>query len=209
MIKRWRIRNRIVLLAMLPTILLAVALGTMFIKTRLADLDNLLLERGLATTRQLASAAEYGLFNEHRNLLLSLANSALEERDIRSVAIYDANQRVLAHSGPRLSRLDNLGEFLAKTVATRNFSDATQIIVPIRLHQLMIEDLIDTPFDSRLPTGPDAQPVGWVVLELSQAGIRLQRYQTFITTLALILLGLLVNWLIAMRMSRDVTQPII
>src|SRR5690606_12820900 len=100
-------------------------------------------------------------------------------------------------------------EFLAETNATRNFSDATQIIVPIRLHQLMIEDLIDTPFDTRLPTGPDAKPVGWVVLELSQAGIRLQKYQTFITTVALILLGLLVNWLIAMRTSRDVTQPII
>ena len=57
--KNWGIQTRILLLALAPAVVIAVALSIYFVLALLSDLDRNLQEQGLALSRQLAAIAEY------------------------------------------------------------------------------------------------------------------------------------------------------
>ncbi len=207
MIKRWRIRNRILLLAMLPSTLIALILGGLFIQSRLADLENLLIERGLTTARQLAVAAEFATYTHHRDQLLPLTNAVLEEPDIRAVAIYDSRHQPLVHAGPRLVQEGELAQTLNDSPHVQSFSQATRLVVPIRLQYYIPPDDLSLN-DIVTPQATKATPIGWVVLELSHTRTRLAKYQTLVLSLTTLTLGWLLCWVLAAQLSRNITKPI-
>ena len=52
------------------------------------------------------------------------------------------------------------------------------------------------------------QLLGWAEIELSNANTRLARYQHFATSLSIIIIALLIGSIIAMRVSRRISDPI-
>lgn len=205
MIRRWRIRNRILLLTMLPATLIALILGGLFIKTRLADLDNLLVERGLTTARQLAVAAEFATYTHNREQLLPLTNAVLEEPDIRAVAIYDSRHQPLVHAGPRLVQEGDLARAMTEETHVQVFSQATRLAVPVRLQYYIPPD--DLSLNDIIPA-PQVRPIGWIILELSHTRTRLAKYQTLVVSLTTLTLGWLLCWFLAVHLSRNITKPI-
>jgi signal transduction histidine kinase len=59
----WDIRPRAVLIAALPTMVMALVLIAYFTSSRLSDLEDAHFQRGKALARQLAAASEYGVFS--------------------------------------------------------------------------------------------------------------------------------------------------
>ena len=193
--KRWGIKNRVLILAIFPTVTIALILGLVFTQTRIKNIDDLLIEKGLSTSRQLAIASEFGISPPRKDMLLGLANGALEENDVRSLVILNAHNKVLIQVGRRVNETVNFNHLPEDTLAVEQLEDSSRFFAPITR---TLEDGQSS--DTKL---------GWVVLELSHANAKLQKYQTLITSTLLILVGLVINSFIAIRMSRDVTDPIV
>ena len=88
----WGIRARVILLALIPTGLVALVMGSYFIATRVHDLDTALQERGHAIANYLAQTAEYPVLSANTSALHRLVNKARDgDDDIFAVAIFDKN----------------------------------------------------------------------------------------------------------------------
>lgn len=92
--------KKVLLVTLVPTLITTVLLGLFFTWSWVQNINQLLEDRGDSLSRQLAAAAEYGMFTANRSLLSSLSNALLEERDVRSITFYDARQERLLHTGP-------------------------------------------------------------------------------------------------------------
>lgn len=205
--RKWGVKTRVMVLALFPAITIALILGVVFTHTQISSIHNLLHERGLSLGRQLATASEYGVFTSNRPLLLSLTNATLEEKDVRAIMILDSFHRSLVHSGPKMLSIINPAKLPTDRVVIEETEDSTLFITPIKLQTPVVDELLDV--DTPLPINSDSKSiVGWVALELSHANSTVAKYQTLMTSSLIIILGILVNWLIALRMTRGVIRPI-
>ncbi|MFD2229210.1 response regulator [Alkalimarinus sediminis] len=205
--RKWGVKTRVMVLALFPAITIALILGVVFTHTQISSIQNLLHERGLSLGRQLATASEYGVFTSNRPLLLSLTNATLEEKDVRSIMILDSFHRSLVHSGPKMLSVINPVKLPTDRVVIDETKDSTLFITPIKLQTPVVDELQE--IDPPLHINSESKDiVGWVALELSHANSTVAKYQTLMTSSLIIIVGILINWLIAIRMTRGVIRPI-
>ena len=99
MITNWGVRARVMLAAVLPMLVLAVIMTTVFTALRLADLNDTLGARGRALARQIAATSELATFAGDRGALRQIASAATGMDDVLAVRIFDRNGTLLAASG--------------------------------------------------------------------------------------------------------------
>ena len=205
--RRWGVQKKVFFLSLIPTMVLIVIVGVYFTHSWVSNLSRMLEERGMSLSRQLASASEYGAFTGNRNLLFGIASSMLEEDDVRAITIYDSNGRELVQTGrrERLRGPDNLQNLTSPRVQTGE--DASLFTAPIYPQDLMIDGLLDMDRQRNDP-GAREQPLGWASVELSHATTRKEQYEALLVSLLLVGGGLFLNTLIAIHLSRSVTDPI-
>lgn len=97
--KKWRIKHRILFLAMFPVVVIASLLAILAVIGGITEIDGALKSRGMAMARQLAPASEYGVFSGNREILQVLAQSVMKEADVKSVIITDNRNKIIAVSG--------------------------------------------------------------------------------------------------------------
>jgi two-component system sensor histidine kinase BarA len=190
---------------------MSLLLGSYFTSKRISDLDSLLYERGLAFTQQLSPTCEYGMLSGSSAILQNIANSALDEKDVRSVSIYDQFGVKLIHSGPtKLPKSQGETRIYNQTHVLKT-SGSLRFKAPVYVQSLIADGVHERyrngKTDKQKPH--DTNIIGWVELELSVANTLLSQYETLIASISLIFLGLICNILLALKMSRDVTDPII
>ncbi|WP_246065529.1 ATP-binding protein [Hydrocarboniclastica marina] len=202
MMRRWGIRKKVLMLALVPTTVITLGIGFFFTYSWLGNISQLLENRGQSLSRQLAAAAEYGLLTSNVDLLFELASSLREEQDVRSVSVYDANGTELIHAGPRRSlSLPDAFPFDHLPLQAR---DAQVSVFAAAIERSGYAG--DEP--GAWPQPDQAAPMGWAVVELAHTGMFAERYRALLISLLLIFGGILVNTLIALRLSQVVTEPI-
>lgn len=205
--KQWRIKNRILFLALLPGVLATLVLGTFFISERWRDLNAILDSRAKALTKHLAPICEYGVITGNNNILQNITNNMLEEQDVRAVTIYNENMEALAHAGPRmLASRQNSHELESNQLYFLRTTDSIRVRTPIYTQNLVIPDELSSSFFTQ--RNVPQKILGWAEVELSLNNTRLLRYQYILSSLAFILLVLLASSFIALRTSRNITGPI-
>ena len=83
---KWGIKQRVLFLALIPTVTISVLLGVYFIGIRLEDLSRALNDRGTAISSRLASQGQYGVFVRDTESLRHLARQAISP-EVASVAL--------------------------------------------------------------------------------------------------------------------------
>lgn len=203
--KFFDIRDRMLLAALLPVILVAVLLSSVFLAGRYADLDEAHQQRARSLARQLASASEYGLFSANTSSLQAIAAGALREPDVRSVMILNAQGQALALAGSSgLTALPALGP------QEQRWVDATTglelLLQPVNASQLRLDDL----FEVGTPANQlDVVPLGHVVMEISRAAMVSRSHDMLAIGLAVTLGGVLFGAVLAVRIGRGVIRPIL
>ena len=96
--KEWGIRARVLFLALAPSVMILLSLVTYFTYERIAEVDVSLAERGKLVARRLAPGTEFAIFAGDRAALQRLADAAVHEVDVSSIAIRDATR---AGTGPQ------------------------------------------------------------------------------------------------------------
>ncbi|MDP2793050.1 MAG: ATP-binding protein [Sulfurisoma sp.] len=197
------LKARVLLAAVLPAALVAVVLAAIFTARQIDSLEEALAARGRAEARQLASNAEFGLFSGNLELLVRLArNMSQGDSAITAVAIIDDRGKTLAHSG-----FSVLAEWPKVVEATRTFvsSETLVVVVPIHRHVLAIDDV----YSGFGGTPPLGGLDGMVVLELSRAPLLMEQFYLLAVTLVVALAGLLIGGVLAVRIARGVTRPVL
>ena len=203
--RSWGIRQRAIFLALAPTAAIAIVLTAYFLIVRYADVEEALQNRGQALVRQLAPASEYGAFAGNRADLSRLARAAAQEPDVVSVAIYSAAGQLLA-SATGTGSPSPSGRPAAST-------DTTDHNGAVEVFQATINQPVlafDDPFQAaESSVAQHDRPLGKVVLELSRADLSSRKREILWVTLLVTVLVLGGGLLLALRLSRDIIEPVL
>ena len=197
------ITARMLLAALAPVTLIVLWLVGVFLVTRIADNDEAHSQRSRSVARQLAAASEYGLFSANQAFLQSLARAAMREGDVRSVAILDAEGRILASAGKagyqRQPPADN-----QESEQSDSRTGNKLLSQPIFATQVKLDDL----FESQKAQVP-AQRLGQLLIEFSRDRVKRQERQMLLAGAVVALGSLMLGGLLAVRLGRGVIQPIL
>ena len=187
---------RITAIAMLPVLLLALMVGGLSISLRKSDLSEGLQQRGLLLARLLSSAADYGVFSGNRAALQTLAESVAREQAVAGVQILDRDNQVLATAGTAPPP----GE---PERAWRVFQE------PIRSPQLAVDD-VDAPARAPGSAPQGSERVnGLAIIYLTTAQIDEEERRFTAIVIGILAAVLLATGLVARRMSRRVSRPVV
>lgn len=201
---RMGLRTRMLLSALLPVTLVAAVLTTVFMLRAIDDLEQGLHTRGTAIARQMASAAEFGIFSGQRASLLILTESALQiDPDVRGAAIIDAKGSVMARSG-ELTGAD--WPRLANTRGHQVGPVALLFVVQVLASGASVDDIYSGTEKPRLAEKP---LLGFVVVELSRRAVVDQSERLISIGVLIAAIGSLLGGALALRIARGVTQPLL
>jgi len=204
------IRHRMLLAAVLPVALIAVLLAAVFLFTRFDDINAAHRQRARSLARQLATASEYGLFSGNVSQLRTLAGGALREADVRSVAILNAQGKVLAHAGKPSYQTQPLLDRQEREQFEPG-ADLDLLLQPVAATQVPLDDLFEAQVSTvggAAQTAPAQLLLGHVLIEFSRESLNQRARQMLLTGIAITLGGLLFGALLAARLGRGVIRPI-
>lgn len=198
MFKDLGIKSRVLMLSLLPTSLLAVTLGGYFTWMQLSELQAQLLQRGQMMAEQLAAIAAPALEDNDSALLEQIADESLEHADTRSVRLYDAQHKLMAHAGPKMLNQAPSNSLRQLQVASSDSATHFQLAVTRR----------HLTHNQESGAASEVPVLGWVELELSHDSTLLRGYRSLLVSLLLVLAGLAATALMAARMSRGINEPL-
>lgn len=204
MIKRG-IERQTLSIAMIPILVLALVLEGYFTFSRFSDMDRALFERAKLIVHQLASAGEYPVFSGNLGLLQQQVDIAFSQTDVNSVIVLDADFKYLAGAGGKANVYDQraLPIGAKEAVSFQESHDALWLYQPIIATQIELDDL-----GGRGQQGETSKPLGSVIIEIGKNRLHSQKMEMLALNLLLTLLILVTTLLIAMRVSRRITMPV-
>ena len=203
------LRGRLIALAMAPVLLFAIVWGGYLIQQRGSDLRTQLQQRAQLLSRQLAIAADYGIFSRNRVALEQLTQSVAREQNVEAATIYSGDLEVLASSGVGATKgplpTPGIRNLFVQSAATGHTPVSTEsatwmaFLEPIRSPSLVVED-VDLASDS-----VSTKVRGYAVVEVSTSTIA-QELLNFVKTVLALLIGVsATGWYMAQRISTRIT----
>ncbi|MDF2939631.1 MAG: histidine kinase [Gammaproteobacteria bacterium] len=204
--KNWSIKNRMVLLTLLPTLTVTFLLGGYFIHSRFVTMDENLKYAGQSVIEQLSAEVSIDLYHHNiQNLQESINNALIENDTVLSVSTFSPDGQLLATSGDRpginSQELTNMGNPKSDRVIVLDHPNSITFIEPV-----MVESLHFSGSDIHQIKPP--QLGGWVVLDFSKERILVAEYRAVVTTLIIALIALAISILLGLRIARDITTPL-
>jgi len=188
------IQFRLLLLAIVPTLLLISSLAYYFIQYHYIDLENALKDKGQITINQLAISSIYGVFSGNSEVLNEIASSLLNEPDIALVEITDKLGNALAHSEKNPFPPQKKLIFFQHPVAIQSIQHRTNETANTLLHQ---------------PISKPAKIIGSVKIALSLVNTQKKQQSYLLNSLLLICIGVFFTILLSIRLSNSISTPII
>lgn len=213
------LQARIMALALLPVLILALLLGSTMIRQRNQDLELELQQRGQLLARQLAAAADYGLFSGNQAALQALTQAVSHEPSVVGATIADGTGRVMAISGsaPRVgtapSPLGDLSRMITPGATSSHLVIGPWLafIEPVRATPLVIDDFTEASSGQAAarPAAATAAPSGLAIVEMSAERIRQEQTRFAVTVVALLLLVLAGAFWVARLVSARIARPVL
>ncbi|WP_299182974.1 ATP-binding protein [uncultured Neptuniibacter sp.] len=192
------IRQRVLIITLLPLCMITLLLGGYFINTRLADAQSALIEKGQTMTQMMASSAEFGLLVGNTEILQGLIRSATKAAEIDDVIFLNPAFSVLARGNRNAPTPDkDAGYPLFK-------NNQVHFLHPVIATGVDILDAPDLTVDE-----PEPEFIGWVVIVLSQKPTQERQFEILTKGIVLALIGLLGTLFIASRFGQRITNPIL
>lgn len=206
--RQFSISQHVALLTLAPLLLMAISLESFFLHHRFSDLDHDLIERGEHVARQLASSSEYGVFSNNRLYLQNIVQGALQQPDVRGVAIFDAASGIMYEEGefsgaPDLARASMEKEWASVHTSFRSNGDSLWIYQPIAPAQVALDEHENIPREKRA-----IGQAGAVVLEMGRTRSEGIKSRMLWLTLGATLLFLAIPCGLIYLTSRSITSPI-
>lgn len=193
--KEWTLQKQVLFLALAPLTVAVLLLSLHFTNARIQDLEQALRTRGQTIATQLAAISEEAFQSGNRKKLAKFVQSTLQEKDVLAVTVTDMKGNVLAHA----SEATDKNKPPPLTEASRY-----KILAPVYYHD-EINDVRRAPVSDDTPK----KQAGWVTVALSSAALQTEQNKILYQSLLIVILGLVVTIVFALRMARGVTRPVI
>lgn len=210
------LRDRILLITLLPTLLICLSLGGYFSYARFQDQAQYLEEQASNIAEPLAIASEQSVLNHDLLVLQRLLNASHRKNApmVRTIAVFDADHQLIVTSNQHkdfaeLSSSPTL-EFPKQSVM-QVLTDSLLVKVPIQLELAEIQQLRATGKLSEAKAQSLSQQsgkLGYVVVQIQKEKILLSQQQSILTTLVLTLLGLTLTLIMALRLIGRISTPL-
>ena len=191
------VRPRVLLTAVLPVTLVAALLSVIVVTTRIGEMDADHRERALATARQLAATAEFGLFTGNDAVLQTLANAVARQAYVAAVALLRRDATVAARAGSLATaslRLPAGG----REAAEERGPDLRRVVQAVTATDVPLEEWLQ----GGSAPGTHDTVLGYAVVELSLAPIHAAERRLLLAGVLVTLAGLLLGWALAVRIER-------
>ena len=202
----WGIKKRVLFLALLPTLLIAISLASYFSFNRISYLDNTLHQKGQLLANHLAPACEYGVFSGNLDILDTLIDKALSEKDVVNITITNAYDEVLISRQSSQYKQNKNTSITASLIDEKLLSFSAKITTT----EINIEDFEEA-FDtnSNILAKPDeVKNIGHVYVTLSSLSTRAEQIDSLLKGLLITLTGLVLTVFLAIKISHSVVNPI-
>ncbi|MDP2170788.1 MAG: diguanylate cyclase [Rhodocyclaceae bacterium] len=196
-------RGRLLLGAVLPALMIASLLITVFLGRYQTDLERSFRDHSQTIARQIGPAAEYALFSGSHETLRMLAEGARQgDASIISVSVRDRHGQTLAQSGPPPQQEVPL----AGTLQVKSGPRLTTVAAPIQQTAMPL----DASANAWAAAAETASPVvvGYVVIEMSRAELIARQSEIVEITLMILLGGFLLATWVSIKIAAGVTRPI-
>lgn len=207
--KRHGIERQTLTVAVIPILVLALLLEGYFTYTRFVDMDRALYERAKLIVRQLASSSEYPVFSGNQGLLQQQVDVAFSQQDVNSVIVLDADAKFLAGAGgkPTPKEREQFEELVSRgrgSIAFQEDRSALWFYQPIATTQIKLDEFGNGDFSST-----SNKSLGSVIVEIGKERLNHEKIEMLGLNLFMLLFALMTTMLIAMRVSRRITMPVL
>lgn len=187
-------RNRHLLIALVPAIAISLLLGVYLITARISELKDFLIERGTASSHQLAILSAHGAQLENPGLQHALVSAAFEEESMRAVSLYDQQGKRVAHYGPQMIPGKRSENALLEQPVQYRTPNSLRFVHPIRRSDSLVTDAVSDDL------------IGWVELEYDFDAFTIKTYQTILFSGVLVVLVLSFCGIWGRRMHNRLSQ---
>ena len=185
------IHTRTQLISVGPALLLTLLLTAFFTHARLSDLQDELRSTGQLIASQLAPACEFGVITGNQQILDNLLQATLSSQPVRFIEVRDSEDQILA-----IIQRDT-----QTAVRVRSFQAA------INLQQVSLEG--SEPFASNNPpASDDTTYLGRVVVGLAEDTFDRRQQGILLKAISISLFALLLTFLLARRLSSQLSTPL-
>jgi signal transduction histidine kinase/CheY-like chemotaxis protein len=206
---RRSLQSRIIVVALLPVLVLAGMLGGYMISSHRDEVDRNLNQRGQLLARQLAAAANYGIFARNLQALEALVQAAAGEPDVSGVWIVDADGQPLAQTAPLPWTGAQIAVADGTLPRTRVAGGEQRFFVAAVLAPRIEVDDVAEEAGKAAPPAAGRGALGRVIVAVTDVSAR-RETREFAATVALLLAIVLIgSFVVARRMSRRISQPIL
>lgn len=201
------IRAKTILLTIVPTLTVAILLGSYFINVRLDDIKQNMKYEGANIVHQLGPLAEFSVMRDSISLMHKVTSMSIEDHQgVRSASIYSTDGKLLSNAGMKPSIANSVIKNLNSHVTDKLIIQQTSrslVIISTITNQAAFHKL-----GKSITTPTSHKVAGYFVVELDKRHAADLEYQAYMATLFIALIGLAISILIGLRLGRDITRPI-
>lgn len=199
---RLSVKQRLLVVALLPASLLAIAIAAYFTYAGIAALDKELKQRGLAMVRYLGPVSEYAVLSGQVDILQGHVQAAAKQAAVKSVLLLGRDGRILAVSGRVSLSADDLRRQLVEPTLVAQGSQWIGFGAPILRSITDMDDL----FSASATVGPE--PIGKVFVEIDSSEVYAEQQALFARSLLIVLIGLGLAAVYAVRTANRAVLPL-
>lgn len=193
--KEWSLQKRVLFLALAPLTVAVLLLALQqFTNARIQDLEQALHDRGQTIATRAALTCENAVAARDRKKLSAILQSFLKEKNVLSATVTDMRGRIIAHA------------------SADDEKDKSPVIDGTRYKFLAPVYRLESPRHvsrTASESSDTRRQIGWVSVSLSRAALQTEQNRILFQSLFMVVLGLAVTVVFALRMARTVTQPVL
>lgn len=201
------ITTKVLVIATLPVVIVSIVLAYYVTNERINDAYQSLTDRGLTLANHVATMSEFGLFTDNRELLQTYTDAAIKEQDIVLAIIKNRHDQPVAISYNKTKEPDTLD---LDTLSQNNIPDNLLMFsTSVKESDIGIDDFNDEFTENSQQANSSSAPLGFVTIIVSTESTLGLQQKIVKNSISITLLGILVSVLIALRIGRSITQPVL
>ena len=200
---RLGLRDSILVLTLIPTMLIGLILGGYFTVNRYVELEEILFQRGSSISEPLAIALEQPVLREDRAQLKRIVSTAHNKHSplIKTIAVFDVEKELLLTSNyhEHFGNLNFTSDIKALHHTDMVKKDNTFIFfTPVKFNSQPSEQWQDA----------HAAPLALLVIEVSKDKAIIAQQQTLIMSISIIVIALILSGILSLRISKVLVSPL-
>lgn len=200
------IRQRLLLLTLLPSTLIAIVLVAYFTYSAISSLEKELHAKGVATVRYLAPVSEYGIIAGQQESLHGLVQAAIQEPGAKSAVVVNSKGKTMAVSGRVSLPAELLRDLPREPQIIADNSHWVAFGAPVWRSLDDSDPLFEA---DGLQDTPSREIIGSVFVEFDKTELGAQQTRLFQRGLVIVLAGLLVLAGLAISIADRLAQPLV